>query len=59
MASYGTARTYAQVLGEPQVARLLAATFEEEKAADAKLTEIAETKVNEKAAEEWLCSAKP
>jgi ferritin-like metal-binding protein YciE len=53
MASYGTARTYAQVLGEPRVAQLLAETLEEEKAADAKLTDIAATKVNEKAAEEW------
>lgn len=31
MASYGTARTYAQVLGEPRVAQLLAETLEEEK----------------------------
>ena len=53
MASYGTARTYAQVLGEPRVARLLQDTLEEEKRADAKLTEIAEGKVNDKAAEEW------
>jgi ferritin-like metal-binding protein YciE len=53
MASYGTARTYAQVLGEPQVVRLLQDTLDEEKNADATLTEIAEGKVNEKAAEEW------
>jgi ferritin-like metal-binding protein YciE len=53
MASYGTARTYAQVLGEPQVARLLQDTLAEEKHADAKLTEIAEGKVNDKAAEAW------
>jgi ferritin-like metal-binding protein YciE len=53
MASYGTARTYAQVLGEPRVARLLQDTLEEEKKADAKLTEIAERKINEQAAEEW------
>jgi ferritin-like metal-binding protein YciE len=53
MASYGTARTYAEVLGEPGVARLLAQTLKEEKAADGKLTVIAEGSVNEEAAEEW------
>jgi ferritin-like metal-binding protein YciE len=53
MASYGTARTYAQVLGERGVARLLAQTLKEEKAADGKLTAIAEGSVNEEAAEEW------
>jgi ferritin-like metal-binding protein YciE len=53
MASYGTARTYAQVLGEQQVARLLEQTLEEEKAADRTLTDIAEGSVNEEAAEEW------
>jgi hypothetical protein len=53
MASYGTARTYAQVLGEPAVARLLEQSLKEEKAADGKLTTIAESSVNEEAAEEW------
>jgi len=53
MASYGTARTYAQVLGEPRVARLLEQTLKEEKGADATLTTIAEGSVNEAAAEEW------
>jgi ferritin-like metal-binding protein YciE len=53
MASYGTARTYAQVLGEPAVARLLEQSLKEEKAADAKLTTIAEASVNDKAAAEW------
>jgi len=53
MASYGTARTYAQVLGEPAVARLLQQTLKEEKAADGKLTAIAEGSVNNEAAEEW------
>lgn len=57
MASYGTARTYATVLGEPAVATLLEDTLQEEKAADAKLTEIAESKVNGKAAEEWHTEA--
>ena len=53
MASYGTARTYAQVLGETNVARLLQQTLDEEKAADLTLTQIAEGSVNEDAAEEW------
>jgi hypothetical protein len=42
-----------EVLGEPRVARLLQETLAEEKHADAKLTEIAEGEVNDKAAEEW------
>jgi ferritin-like metal-binding protein YciE len=54
MASYGTARTYAHVLGESNVARLLEQTLEEEKAADLILTRIAQTSVNDEAAEEWL-----
>jgi ferritin-like metal-binding protein YciE len=54
--TYGTVRTYAQVLGEPRVARLLAQTLKEEKAADGKLTVIAERSVNEDAAEEWRAS---
>jgi len=53
MASYGTARTYAQVLGQQQVARLLEQTLKEEKAADRTLTDIAEGSVNEDAAQEF------
>jgi ferritin-like metal-binding protein YciE len=53
MASYGTARTYARVLGEAEVARLLDQNLKEEKAADGKLTVIAERSVNQDAAEEW------
>jgi ferritin-like metal-binding protein YciE len=53
MASYGTARTYAQVLGAQNVARLLEQTLNEEKAADRTLTGIAEGSVNEEAAEEF------
>jgi ferritin-like metal-binding protein YciE len=53
MASYGTARTYAEVLGEAGIARALQQTLREEKAADVTLTKIAETGVNEEAAEEW------
>lgn len=46
MAGYGTARTFAQRLGWDEAARLLRSTLEEEKAADEKLTEIAESQVN-------------
>ena len=48
MAAYGTVRTYAQLLGQAQVAKLLEETLEEEKAADQKLTSIAQ-KVNVRA----------
>lgn len=58
MASYGTARTYAQVLGKPDVAQLLEQTLNEEKAADRTLTSIAENRVNE-AAEEWQSQEEP
>lgn len=49
MASYGTARTYANTLGEKKAAELLEQTLEEEKEADLKLSAIAE-KLNVKAA---------
>jgi ferritin-like metal-binding protein YciE len=53
IATYGTARTYAQVVGERAVARLLEETLREERAADRKLTQIAEGSVNKRAGEEW------
>jgi ferritin-like metal-binding protein YciE len=53
IATYGTARTYARVVGERGVARLLDETLKEEKAADKKLTSIAEGSVNKRAGEEW------
>ena len=53
MATYGTARTYAEVLGEKTVARLLRQTLQEEKVADRALTKIAKGGVNQDAAEEW------
>jgi ferritin-like metal-binding protein YciE len=52
IAAYGTARTFARVLGEDDVARLLQETLDEEGAADKKLTEIAESGLNDEAAEE-------
>ena len=52
IASYGTVRTWAQLLGKNDVASLLEDTLEEEKATDQKLTEIAESCVNQAAADE-------
>jgi ferritin-like metal-binding protein YciE len=48
MAAYGTVRAYARLLGQPKVAKLLEETLDEEKAADQKLTSIAQ-KVNVRA----------
>jgi ferritin-like metal-binding protein YciE len=53
IASYGTVRTYAMLLGEKGIARLLEQTLKQEKAADKKLTTIAEGTVNRRAAVEW------
>ena len=53
IATYGTIRTYAQILGEKGVARLMAQTLKEEKAADKKLTVIAVGGINAQAATEW------
>ena len=41
IASYGTVRTYAQLLGFEEAANLLQQTLDEEAAADGKLTELA------------------
>lgn len=43
IAAYGSARTFANLLREPEVVRLLEETLKEEKAADAKLNECAES----------------
>ena len=51
MAAYGTARTFAEMLGYTEAATLLQQTLQEEKQADRLLTEIAETMVNENALE--------
>src|SRR3954452_10453336 len=53
IATYGTVRTYASLLGEKGVARLLEQTLKQEKAADKKLTAIAKGAVNKQAAKEW------
>jgi len=47
---YGTLIAWAKQLGRPDCARVLQQNLEEEKAADKKLTSIAESKVNKKAA---------
>ena len=52
IASYGTLRTWANVLGHGDIASLCEETLEEEKAADEKLTAIAESFVNEQSANE-------
>jgi ferritin-like metal-binding protein YciE len=49
MAAYGTVCTFAQRLGDTEAERLLRQTLEEEKAADKKLTQIAEAQVNREA----------
>jgi ferritin-like metal-binding protein YciE len=49
IAVYGTARTFARMLGENEVVSLLEASLAEEKNADVKLTQIAESHVNRRA----------
>lgn len=46
MAAYGSLRTFAKLLGHDDVAQILQKTLEEEKKADAKLTELGESQVN-------------
>jgi ferritin-like metal-binding protein YciE len=43
IASYGTVRTYAQLLGQGKIAQMLQQTLNEEGQADKKLTQIAES----------------
>jgi ferritin-like metal-binding protein YciE len=52
IATYGTLCTFAKTLGEDDAASLLQDTLEDEKEADVKLTEIAES-INIKAADEF------
>jgi ferritin-like metal-binding protein YciE len=47
IAAYGTARTFARQLNFEEAAALLEETLEEEKAADQKLTEVAESGINQ------------
>jgi len=50
IAGYGCVRTYARILGEDDAAELLDEIVQEEGAADAKLTKLAESTINEVAA---------
>lgn len=52
IASYGTACTLAKQAGQQEVADLLETTLKEEKATDEKLTVIATSSVNQKAAQQ-------
>jgi ferritin-like metal-binding protein YciE len=49
MAGYGCVRTYARLLGDENGACLLQKTLDEEGAADKKLTDLAETVINDEA----------
>jgi ferritin-like metal-binding protein YciE len=49
ISSYGTLRTFAELLGEDEAARLLQETLDEEIETDERLTELAESFVNEEA----------
>ena len=51
IASYGTVRTWAQLLGDDQTARLLQQTLDEEGKTDKLLTEMAESSINVEAAQ--------
>jgi ferritin-like metal-binding protein YciE len=46
IASYGTIRTYAEMLGEDEAVQLLQQTLDEEIETDEKLTELAESAIN-------------
>jgi ferritin-like metal-binding protein YciE len=50
IASYGSLNSWAKLLGEESAAGLLSETLAEEKAADEKLTEVAESRVNKEEA---------
>lgn len=52
IATYGTARHYAEQLGEKDAVKLLEETLNEEKAADTKLNKAAVKKVNKEALQE-------
>jgi ferritin-like metal-binding protein YciE len=46
MAGYGTARAYAELLGDQEGAQLLQTTLEEEKQTDQKLSTLAKSTIN-------------
>jgi ferritin-like metal-binding protein YciE len=49
IAAYGSARTFADILGLTEAALLLEQTLQEEKKADQKLTQLAESLINDEA----------
>jgi ferritin-like metal-binding protein YciE len=49
IAGYGSAHTFAEMLGMKRAASLLDQTLKEEKAADTKLTQLAESTINDEA----------
>jgi ferritin-like metal-binding protein YciE len=49
IAAYGSARTFADILGLTEAALLLEQTLQEEKKADQKLTQLAESMINDEA----------
>jgi ferritin-like metal-binding protein YciE len=51
IASYGTVRTYAQLLGNDRAAKLLQQTLDEEGKTDKLLTQLAESSINIEAAQ--------
>jgi len=62
IASYGTVRTFAELLGQKEAAKLLQQTLDEESAANEKLNELAEGIVNPEAlleSEEFATSGSP
>lgn len=50
MAAYGSLRNFANILGNQQCVQSLQQTLEEEKQADAKLTQLGESQINREAA---------
>ena len=52
VASYGSLKTYAEVIGKSDAVQELQQSLDEAKAGDEKLTNIAETKINKQAAEQ-------
>jgi ferritin-like metal-binding protein YciE len=46
IAGYGTARTYAEMLGDKEAAKLLQTTLNEEEQTDQKLTDLAKSSIN-------------
>jgi ferritin-like metal-binding protein YciE len=51
IAAYGTLRTYAELLGDKEAAKLLQQTLDEEGATDKKLTSLAQSGINVEAAQ--------